>query len=252
VATRHHALGLRAHTAAPEQEPGEGESAPAAVKTEAADPGSPGGPIAEEPRTPDIGHTNMCICENVKPDPLMLECGHCGREEHAACYRILQEDQLPARHCCAPCGQEEGRACTDPKTARMVKNHQGNAAPTCLFRRVLAALAFEQIVSSAWIRQRFGLDREQAEQVLGKLEEIEVLNRTDVGELAVDHQDKMLQARRKYLGVQTAVQGSTKAPLVCHPGAAGDIPVGEREGAEEGDRKSKRRKKSTAVANMDI
>jgi hypothetical protein len=83
----------------------------------------------------------MCICENVKPDPLMLKCDHCGREEHAACYRILQEDHLPARHCCAPCGQEEGRACTDPKTGKMFKNHQRNSAPTCLFRRVLAALA---------------------------------------------------------------------------------------------------------------
>jgi hypothetical protein len=245
VATRHHALGLRAHTAAPEQEPGEGT---AAVEREAAGPDFPAeGPEQQQDAINDTrtqDDNDLCICENAKPDPLMLECGYCGRLEHAACYRILQEDKLPARHCCVRCGQDEGRDCTDPKTARMVEKHQRSAAPTFLFRRVLAALANEPIVSLAWIRQRFGLDREPAEQVLEKLKEIKVLKQTDVGELAVDQQDNMLQARRKFLGVKTGVEAVLRpagprrgrasvstAPLGAGPSAAGD---GRRSGEEEG------------------
>jgi hypothetical protein len=46
----------------------------------------------------------------------------------------------------------------------MVIKNQSASTLTCLFRRVLAALADKQIVSLAWIRHRFGLDREKAEQ----------------------------------------------------------------------------------------
>ena len=80
--------------------------------------------------------TICCSCSSSSLDPLMLVCQLCGRQQHAACYRILEEDSLPDRHYCVSCSQEEDRPCTDPRLLKIVgKQDPGVVAGTCLYRR---------------------------------------------------------------------------------------------------------------------
>ena len=61
-----------------------------------------------------------------KKQKIMLECDHCHLWQHAACYRIQDQDQVPALHCCRACSQRGIGACTDPKQARLVEKSRGN------------------------------------------------------------------------------------------------------------------------------
>ena len=61
----------------------------------------------------DAGVTS-CVCGSLARDPLMLKCGRCGVEEHAACYAIVEEIEAPAQHWCLGCGggATEGLVCS--------------------------------------------------------------------------------------------------------------------------------------------
>ena len=112
VATRHHALGLRAYTAAPGQEDGE---APAAVERGA-------GVMAEQ--GPEEPAKDTCICENdagVRP----LRAG--------GARRLLQDPAggPAAGPALLRALQPEGEACTNPKTAKMLQaNLEAIVTPT--------------------------------------------------------------------------------------------------------------------------
>jgi hypothetical protein len=111
-----------------------------------------------------------CTCGSFTRDPRMLLCVHCGLEQHAACYKILAQDQLPAEHCCAPCSWlGEGRLCTDPRLARhlddtVMKN-------TCIYRRILANLVSRPEVDRDFMCHNLGIEAGVADSALEKLKQ---------------------------------------------------------------------------------
>ena len=151
VTTRHQALALSAVTATGGSE----------VETRQEELGSP---AAELPVS--------CVCGSSTMDPMMVRCQHCGGLEHAACYRILEREQLPEHHCCFRCSQEvEGSTCTDAKLARMIAKKPEVMASTFLFRRLLVALATEELATVAAVVRRLGAGQEEIAPQLARLAE---------------------------------------------------------------------------------
>ena len=150
-----------------------------------------------------------CTCANTSRDPLMLLCQSCGQEQHAACYRILEEDRIPALHYCGPCSQEEGRPCTDSRLLKMLERQSPEVvAVTCLYRRLLAALIAEvDWVDTSWIVTRFGLEEETAFQMLRKAESEEVLGQANDGLYLVNRGQPLQVSLKRYLAVKYEVGG---------------------------------------------
>ena len=93
-----------------------------------------------ESLSPSPAPVVSCICESSSLDPLMLKCNTCSTFQHATCYRVLSEEELPAIHTCWSCSKANpGLVCTDPKMDKFY-GRENLAAPTCLFRRVLVLL----------------------------------------------------------------------------------------------------------------
>jgi hypothetical protein len=150
-----------------------------------------------------------CTCANTSRDPLMLLCRSCDLEQHAACYRILEQDRIPALHYCGSCSQKEGRPCTDRRLIKMVERQPLEVvAMTCLYRRLLAALIAEvERVDTAWIATRFDLEEETAFQMMRKAESGEVLGSDNGGLHLVNRGQPLQVSLKKYLGVTYEVGG---------------------------------------------
>ena len=158
----------------------------------------------ESPRLLALPSAVRCSCSSSSLDPLMLVCRVCGQQQHAACYRILQEDGLRDRHCCVACCQGEDRPCTDPRLLKMSgKQEPGQVAMTCLYRRLLAALVAEvEQVDSSWIAARFGLQEETAVRMVRKAESEEVVGPAEGG-LHLVNRGQLEGALKKYLRVRS-------------------------------------------------
>ena len=113
----------------------------------------------------------MCSCNNSLPDPLMLRCIYCTKVQHAACYRILDVEKIPATHCCIQCSQEgEGRVCTDTKLVTMAAKQ--DVSSTCLLRRILAFLTVKEEITASSVMDKFGINEDNAEIIIGKLKPV--------------------------------------------------------------------------------
>ena len=157
-----------------------------------------------------------CSCSNPSLDPLMLLCQTCGQQQHAACYRILQEDGLPDIHYCVACSQED-RPCTDPRLLKMCRKQDARLiAMTCLYRRLLAALIAEvELIDSAWITARFGLEEETVVKMMKKAESEEVLGQATEGFHRVNRGRPLQASLKKYLGVKHEVGGDVLSDLAA-------------------------------------
>jgi hypothetical protein len=186
---------------------------------------------AESASILDLSLIVSCTCGNNHPDLLMLVCCFCSRAQHAACYRILEEAKLPAKHCCVQCSQEEeDRVCTDPKLVKIWAKPE--VALTCLYRRVLAVLNASQHISLVSLTENLCISEEFAEQFIEKLLTENILT-VGTGHLFdVNRQVLQQHALRKYLGikyvedsmVQQTEEMNIAAPVHDEvPRAAGDI-----------------------------
>ena len=151
-----------------------------------------------------ISPSVLCSCNNSLTDPLMLSCSYCSMLQHAACYRILDEDKIPNTHCCVQCSQEgEDRVCTDTKLVTMAAKQDVTA--TCFFRRILAFLTVNEQITAGSVMDRFGINEENADVVIGKLKSMNILLETD--NQAMVMKPALVLALRKYLGILTKLEG---------------------------------------------
>eukprot|EP00092_Neocalanus_flemingeri_P023346 GFUD01025312.1.p1 GENE.GFUD01025312.1~~GFUD01025312.1.p1 ORF type:complete len:538 (-),score=191.36 GFUD01025312.1:59-1672(-) len=143
-----------------------------------------------------------CTCQNTTPDPLMLECLHCSKQQHAACYRLTKLARLPAGHCCVDCSKEgQGdRVCTDTRLVKMASKPA--VVLTCIFRRVLVSLLGRENVGEEFLVDKFGLSWDISVGVLTKLEKEGTILRTGTGDFRVDKRSLEMVAVPKYLGVR--------------------------------------------------
>eukprot|EP00092_Neocalanus_flemingeri_P039037 GFUD01042496.1.p1 GENE.GFUD01042496.1~~GFUD01042496.1.p1 ORF type:complete len:572 (-),score=175.95 GFUD01042496.1:146-1861(-) len=148
-----------------------------------------------------------CSCSNHHPDPLMLQCTYCSTLQHAACYRIVSADKIPAQHCCVTCSIAQGVTCTDSKLVKM--STKPAITHTCLFRRMLSLLCQVDAVTLHQVTERLGVELDTASAVLQKL--------TEEGCLVVEGEDWVVQRESllstllpKYLGIKKK-QGTSSA-----------------------------------------
>ena len=75
----------------------------------------------------------MCVC--VQDDGLMVLCGVCQVWQHAVCYCLLQENDVPDLHICVACSKKGRGTCTDTslvsfnKTRLQVCRTSGSGCP---------------------------------------------------------------------------------------------------------------------------
>ena len=177
-----------------------------------------------------------CLCGNSNRDSFMLECRHCGRSQHGACYRVLQSPSFFKRvlgglssfkstadygvehpgsqHCCWECSREEGKTCTDSKMGKIVLKAADNTEllrNTLLYRRVLVTLmSHRQKVTQLFLRQSLGIGAELADLCLGVLIKREVVNSehmVNFTELELEWSTAVLNFSLKSLGMKKANGG---------------------------------------------
>ena len=148
----------------------------------------------------DAGVTS-CVCGSFARDPLMLKCGHCGMEEHAACYAIVEEIEAPAQHCCLRCGTGviEGLVCTDPKLVKLATKKPERVGDVCTYRRMLAILLIEEFGNMHELVSRLGVEQGYGEQLFRKLCEDGVISSGD-GTNFMIYQENLEKAMGKRFG----------------------------------------------------
>jgi len=82
----------------------------------------------------------VCPCGTDTLDELMLTCKFCLKLQHAACYRVVNSEDVPVEHCCISCHLHDpsNRICTDKKMVKM--SSRPSFGSTCIVRRVLVML----------------------------------------------------------------------------------------------------------------
>ena len=155
------------------------------------------------------GAVVSCLCQNTSLDPLMLVCSTCSTAQHAICYRLLSEEELPALHTCWTCSRENpGLVCTDPKMERF-SGREDQAAPTCLFRRVLVLLegAEGDIVTTYSIQSRLDMSEEEVANLVKRLQDQKVV--TDSSGRLLINMEVLRDSKRRFLGIKSKVTKTT-------------------------------------------
>lgn len=122
----------------------------------------------------------QCICMNVKSDPIMLDCHLCSYQQHAACYRIIDPENVPIEHCCVTCSEMHAVPCTDSKLLKMSSSNPNAVASTCLFRRMLSLLLVVQVISVEIVTEMLGITYDMAEAVIKKVGDLGCLEDDEV------------------------------------------------------------------------
>ena len=141
-----------------------------------------------------------CVCNSLARDPVMLKCAHCGVEEHGSCYRIVEESEVPAQHCCLTCsGVTEGLVCTDPKLVKMAAKKPELIVSTCTFRRILVILLTEEFDDLYELLNRLGVEQDFGVQMFGKLCDDGIVSSAN-GTNFMIYQENLQKAMGKYFG----------------------------------------------------
>ena len=143
-----------------------------------------------------------CICQNSSLDPLMLVCSTCSTSQHAACYRVLSEEKVPAQHTCWTCSQENpGLACTDPRMKKFI-GREALMAPTGLFRRVLVLMWSSQVdhVTADTIQSNLDLDEQEFTSLKKRLLSQKVVTERS-GDLVIN-QETLMETMGVFLGIK--------------------------------------------------
>ena len=198
VSTNYHALALQVVKVAEE-----GPSVQRRALDEHVDADVQGGQTLEDAAgevAEDAGVTS-CVCGSLARDPLMLKCGRCGVEEHAACYAIVEEIKAPAQHCCLRCGggANEGLICTDPKLVKLATKKPERVGDVCTYRRMLAILLTEEFGNLHELVSRLGIEQDYGEQLFRKLSEDGVISSGD-GTNFMIYQENLEKAMGKRFG----------------------------------------------------
>ena len=190
-----------------------------------------------------------CICQNSSLDPLMLICSTCSTSQHAACYRVLSEEKVPAQHTCWTCSQENpGLACTDPRMGRFKeKGKEHLVAATCLFRRVLVLLRRSQVddVTIDTIQSTLVLEDQELSGLKKTLLAQQVVTEQS-GVLSIN-QEALQEAIKVFIGIKskstTTSSSQKKAVTSKRKKEEMTAPTGEKAG---------QRKKKKSITGSDL
>jgi len=107
-----------------------------------------------------------CPCLVDAVDGVMILCTVCRYWQHAICFKILDEHELPEHPVCNLCCSPSTPA-TDPELCQL---DQATAQDVCLWRRSLAACLEVSYISVGQLAHRLGVTDAVASRLLGRLE----------------------------------------------------------------------------------
>ncbi|KAL5502281.1 hypothetical protein EMCRGX_G009027 [Ephydatia muelleri] len=111
-----------------------------------------------------------CPCGCNEDDGLMVLCGLCKTWQHAVCFALLHEDQVPELHVCDQCAQlegEGGQPCTD-SFLQFLSPIALQA--TCTWRRALLACTEVSRLVTPTFAKRLGVEMNVAQGLVNRLE----------------------------------------------------------------------------------
>ena len=131
-----------------------------------------------------------------------MTCRYCSTQQHAACYRITEEERVPTVHCCVDCSIESqgSRKCTDTKLVKM--STKPAVVLTCIFRRALVSLMHKEEVGVDFFIEKFSLGEDLVEGILQKMVKEAIVKVRGDGCYEVDKIVLEQNALPKYLGVR--------------------------------------------------
>jgi len=163
-----------------------------------------------------------CVCENSTTEDLMITCFGCNKAQHGACYRILSAEDVPAKHICVNCA-EDNRPCTDQRLIKMIAKDPSLTTATCLYRRILVKLGKVEAttISMDSMLGPLHLHDQDANRFMQKLVKEGVLEANNQDDGSYDVCRTQLQsAMKRFLGVKTKektvdsiVSGTTQMEL---------------------------------------
>ncbi len=133
---------------------------------------------------------------------LMLKCCHCESKQHAECFLVFSREQVPEKHACPDCAIELGceNLCADPKTVRKMKEDK-NVKDSAWFRQILFLCFNRDAVTMNDVKKLFRCDETQADRVLCKLVQVEVVAEEDGdGDMKVDKRVLEDEVGPRFLG----------------------------------------------------
>ena len=140
----------------------------------------------------------QCICQSETLDKIMIKCDNCKLQQHGACYRITDNNQIPDQHYCINCC-DDTRPCTDPKLVKMNETSPAGLRATCLFRRILVKLLDVDIISFNDIQNHITQDDNIVKSLIKKLTGSGILEEHDHHIFLVDKDKLQSNGVNKYL-----------------------------------------------------
>ncbi|KAM3178989.1 hypothetical protein ACTXT7_001496 [Hymenolepis weldensis] len=112
-----------------------------------------------------------CPCGINSDDGVMILCDGCGKWQHAVCFRIIDDDDIPQSHLCNSCAKNkvdliESGSKVDPTLTNLSEEQ---AKYTCLFRRAILLCLDNDILSASIIAKCLSVEINTAKGLLNRL-----------------------------------------------------------------------------------
>ncbi|KAM7534841.1 hypothetical protein Aperf_G00000117907 [Anoplocephala perfoliata] len=112
-----------------------------------------------------------CPCGVNRDDGVMILCDGCEKWQHAVCFRIIDDADIPQSHLCNYCAKiktqmVEAGSKIDPTLSNLSEEQ---AKSTCLFRRAILLCLENDILSVGVIAKRLSIESNVAKGLLNRL-----------------------------------------------------------------------------------
>ncbi|GAB1602710.1 HORMA domain-containing protein 1-like [Argonauta hians] len=110
-----------------------------------------------------------CPCGYNQEEGLMLLCDVCQCWQHAVCFKIIAEKEMPKSHVCVSCAElgDKGRKSTDPSLMRLSPS---TLQTTCMWRRALLLCSEESRLTLHEFTKKLSLENTVAHGLFNRLE----------------------------------------------------------------------------------
>ncbi|XP_071505019.1 uncharacterized protein [Diadema antillarum] len=111
----------------------------------------------------------QCPCGSNEDDGLMIQCESCRYWQHAVCFMITDEKDVPEKHFCNQCAKVGDPNCgpTDPYLSEL---NVAEVRATCLWRRTLEAVVEMERITAPSLHKRLAIEVGIAQGLLSRLQ----------------------------------------------------------------------------------
>ncbi|XP_052824027.1 uncharacterized protein LOC106869597 [Octopus bimaculoides] len=140
-----------------------------------------------------------CPCGYNQEDGLMIHCDICKYWQHAVCFKILSENEIPKFHVCESCAKPgfEGK---NPTDSSLMKLSPTSLQTTCIWRRVLLLCTEESKITLHGFTKKLGLENTVAHGLFHRLESEGFIKKPANGKLK--RSTKIIDPKKLAAGLQ--------------------------------------------------